>query len=125
MNWFLAKLVFRIFCGNGNHPAQFEEQLRLISADDELHAFYKARLLGEGECRQGDQRTSAAVEWKFIDVIDLYAISEGSEGAETWSSIKEEANADLYIRSVKKSNRQLLDRSLNQFTDIKPGLIGT
>ena len=124
MNWFLAKLVFRIFCGNGNHPAQFEEQLRLISADDELHAFHKARLLGEGECKQVDQRTSAGVEWKFIDVVDIYALSECSEGAEAWSCIKEEASADLYIRSIKKSSTQLLDRSLNQFTDTKLQFIG-
>ena len=49
MKWFLAKLVFRIHCGNGNHTPQFDEQLRLIYAEDELHAFHKARLLGEGD----------------------------------------------------------------------------
>ena len=49
MKWFLAKLVFLIHCGNGNHTPQFDEQLRLIYAEDELHAFHKARLLGEGD----------------------------------------------------------------------------
>ena len=32
MNWYLAKIVYRIICGQGNHTAQFDEQLRLIQA---------------------------------------------------------------------------------------------
>ncbi|RYY10197.1 MAG: DUF4288 domain-containing protein, partial [Chitinophagaceae bacterium] len=27
MNWYLAKLIFRIVCGQGNHTPQFDEQL--------------------------------------------------------------------------------------------------
>ena len=30
MNWYLAKIVYRIICGDGNHTAQFDEQLRLV-----------------------------------------------------------------------------------------------
>ncbi|MFA6946933.1 MAG: DUF4288 domain-containing protein, partial [Pedobacter sp.] len=33
MNWYVAKLIFRITCRNGNHQPQFDEQLRLISAE--------------------------------------------------------------------------------------------
>ncbi|MEP7129294.1 MAG: DUF4288 domain-containing protein, partial [Chitinophagales bacterium] len=29
MNWYLAKIVFRIICGDGLHQPQFDEQLRL------------------------------------------------------------------------------------------------
>ena len=46
MNWYVAKIVFRIMSGDGNHHAQFDEQLRLISADDELQAFEKATAIG-------------------------------------------------------------------------------
>jgi hypothetical protein len=49
MEWYLAKLVYRIICGSGEHTAQFDEQLRLIYAEDELHAFNKAQLIGEKE----------------------------------------------------------------------------
>lgn len=42
MNWYLAKMVFRILCGDGNHRAQFDEQLRLISAVSREEAFHKA-----------------------------------------------------------------------------------
>ena len=46
MNWYVAKIVFRIISGEGNHNAQFDEQLRLISAEDERQAFEKATVLG-------------------------------------------------------------------------------
>ena len=39
MNWYVAKLVFRVISGAGDHQAQFDEQLRLINADNELSAF--------------------------------------------------------------------------------------
>ena len=48
MNWYLAKMVYRIICGDGNHTPQFDEQLRLIKAQDEFHAFQKiVKLIGE------------------------------------------------------------------------------
>ena len=47
MNWYLAKIVYRIICGNGDHAAQFDEQLRLIYATNKEDAFYKAQLTGK------------------------------------------------------------------------------
>ncbi|MEO7488001.1 MAG: DUF4288 domain-containing protein [Ferruginibacter sp.] len=123
MNWFLAKLVFRIVCGSGTHAAQFEEQVRLIYADDELHAFHKARLLGDGEClREGNL---AGVQWKFIDVCELHLLAQSTDGVEIFSTIKEEANAEPYIRNVQKTATQLLQRSLHQFTCLNSMAIGT
>ena len=49
MKWYLAKIVFRIICGDGKHVAQFDEQLRLISAPDEEKAFEKAQDMGRKE----------------------------------------------------------------------------
>ena len=46
MNWYVAKIVFRIVSGDGNHHAQFNEQLRLISAESEHQAFEKAAAIG-------------------------------------------------------------------------------
>jgi hypothetical protein len=47
MNCYLAKIVYRIICGEGKHMPQFDEQLRLIYAEDDFHAFQKARIIGE------------------------------------------------------------------------------
>jgi hypothetical protein len=41
MKWYVAKLVFQIICGEGNHTAQFDEQLRLVQSEDEDSAFAK------------------------------------------------------------------------------------
>ena len=49
MNWYLAKLVYQFTCENMAAATQFNEQFRLIFAEDSLHAFYKARLIGERE----------------------------------------------------------------------------
>jgi len=66
MKWYLAKLVYRILCGDGNHTAQFDEQLRLINAQDELHAFQKARSLGHREQDNFLNAVNKPVIWKFI-----------------------------------------------------------
>jgi hypothetical protein len=124
MNWFLAKLVYRIFCGNGPHMPQFEEQLRLICADDELHAFHKARLFGEGDCLKNKGESAVDVKWKFIDVTELHSLTGFTDGAEICSAIREETDADLYIRRTKRNATRILQQSLHQFTDINTIFVG-
>ena len=46
MNWYIAKLVFRIVCGEGQHTPQFDEQLWLIAAHSQQEALQKAKLNG-------------------------------------------------------------------------------
>jgi hypothetical protein len=49
MQWYLAKLVFQIICGDGNHRPQFDEQLRLhMQKIKKLH-FAKAGNLAAGK----------------------------------------------------------------------------
>jgi hypothetical protein len=119
MDWFLAKLVFRIHCGNGNHAPQFDEQLRLIYAEDELHAFHKARLLGEGDRivpETEDINSLVNVTWKFLDVIELHPLVNFIDGAEIYSVKREEDDANMYIRNIQKAATQLLQHGLHQFT---------
>jgi hypothetical protein len=49
MNWYLAKFVFRIICGDGDHSPQFDEQLRLVAGNSKEEAFRKAREMGRKE----------------------------------------------------------------------------
>ncbi len=115
MKWFLCKLVFQVICGSGEHTPQFDEQLRLVCAEDELHAFHKARLLGEGDCLTQDGENCIAVQWKFIDVCALHQLQMETDGAEIFSTIKEEADASVYIRRIQKSAGRLLEEGLQQF----------
>ena len=102
MNWYLTKLVFRIICGEGQHTPQFDEQLRLVKAGDEEDAFKKAMLLGEQEEDGFYNQQQKLVQWKFINVAELYKLSGLLDGAELYSRIQETDNADLYIELINK-----------------------
>jgi hypothetical protein len=97
MNWYLGKLVFRIICGEGNHTAQFEEQLRLIAAADKQEAFFKARQIGKASEEVFINIKEQLVKWKFINVSELYKLNGWIDGAELYSRTDESDDADNYI----------------------------
>ena len=114
MKWYLAKLVYRIVCGEGNHKPQFDEQLRLIYAEDDLHAFQKARTTGHHEEDLFLNNAQKLVHWKFIDVAELHPLNELTDGAEIYSRICEEDDADTYIKIIHKRAAHLLENSTYQ-----------
>ena len=86
MNWYLAKVVYRIVCGEGNHLAQFDEQLRLIAGENKEETFFNSK--------------EQLVKWEFVNVSELYLLSELIDGAELYSRIEEKENADAYVYTV-------------------------
>jgi len=101
MNWYLAKIVYRIHCGtDGDQHAQFDEQLRLISAANETEAFEKATGIGQQEQEIFLNKQEKLIEWKFINVSELYQLSALIDGAELYSRIQETDNADLFTELV-------------------------
>jgi hypothetical protein len=119
MNWYLAKLVYQFICGTGMHSAQFNEQLRLIVAEDGLHAFYKARLIGERETLD-ITNDGMNIKWKFIDVVEILPVDNLSDGAELWSFMIEDVNAEQYIRATKQKAISLLQEGM---MDMEKGMI--
>ncbi|WDF56478.1 DUF4288 domain-containing protein [Mucilaginibacter sp. KACC 22063] len=97
MNWYVAKIIFRILCNDGNCQAQFDEQLRLISAQTKSEAFEKAIAFG----RQNEDRflndDRQKVKWSFVNVADINEISGLKDGVELYSNIHEATDADLYV----------------------------
>jgi hypothetical protein len=114
MKWYLAKIVYRIICGEGDHKPQFDEQLRLIHAEDDFHAFQKARTIGHLEEDTFLNNSQKLVHWKFIDVSELHALNELTDGAEIYSRICEEDDADDYIKIIHKRSAHLLENSSYQ-----------
>ena len=100
MNWYLSKIVFRIICGEGQHTPQFDEQLRLIAAKDEKEAFEKALAIGEREQDGFYNHEQQLVQWKFINVAELYLLSGLLDGAEMYSRIQETDDPEEYIDVV-------------------------
>ena len=114
MKWYLAKLVYRIICGDGTHTPQFDEQLRLIFAEDDLHDLQKARTTGHLEEDNFLNNIQKPVHWKFIDVSELHPLSELIDGAELYSRICEEDEAERYIKVTKQRASYLLESSMHK-----------
>jgi hypothetical protein len=118
MSWYLAKIVYRIICGQGNHTAQFDEQLRLIEADNSQEAFQKAKELGVKEEDKFSNEDQKLVQWKFINVAELYKLSGLLDGAELYSRVQETDNADLYIELTNRKAAHILHNCKHQFLEI-------
>ena len=114
MKWYLAKIVYRIVCGDGNHTAQFDEQLRLIEAEDDMHAFQKARIMGDKEEDNFLNDVQKPVQWKFMDVTEIHALNELIDGAEIYSVITEKEVAEKYIYVIKERSKYLHEACLQK-----------
>jgi hypothetical protein len=111
MNWYLVKIVYRIICGDGSHIAQFDEQLRLISAPGEEQAIYKAKQIGIAEAENFYNNKIQLVQWQFVTISELYKLDEWLDGAEMYSSVKEIDDPDSYISLLQAKAASLRQES--------------
>jgi hypothetical protein len=118
MNWYLTKLVFRILCGEGNHTPQFDEQLRLIEACNEEEAFKKASSLGTREQDEFYNQQLKLVQWRFINVSELYKLSGLMDGAELYSRVQETDNPDGYIELTHKKAAHIRSNTTHKILEI-------
>ena len=118
MNWYLAKIVYRIICGNGDHTPQFDEQLRLINASNKEEAFYKAQQTGKKEEETFYNLKEELVQWQFINVSELYKIGEMIDGAELYSRIEEKDDGDLYAEVIHKKAQGILQSESHQLLQL-------
>jgi len=113
MKWYVAKLIFRITCGDGNHLPQFDEQLRLISAKNDQEALSKARKIISQEQNALENSDDKAFRWNFINMTELYQLDELKDGSEIYCNIMEVNDADQYIEM---SNQKALLIEQNHIT---------
>ena len=118
MKWYLAKMVFRIICGQGDHTPQFDEQLRLVAGNSKEDAFKRALEMGNKEQDTFYNRKEQLVQWQFINVSELYLLDELIDGAELYSRIEEKENADAYIYTVNQKASNLLFNHTRQLLQI-------
>lgn len=100
MHWYIAKVVFNIVSGAGDHKPQFDEQYRLVKAETRKDAFEKAIAIGKNEEEILVNTKREIVRWDFIDVSELYLINELQDGMELFSSIQEQTDRKAYIETV-------------------------
>ena len=118
MSWYLAKLVFRIICGEGDHTPQFDEQLRLIAANSKEDALMKGQDIGKQEEETFYNRRQQLVQWQFINVSEVYRLSELIDGAELYSRIEERDNAEVYIHIVNQKAENILFSQTHQLLEL-------
>jgi hypothetical protein len=114
MKWYLAKIVFRIQSGIGDHKPQFDEQLRLIAAGNEAEAFEKATVIGENEEDSFYNLKQELVQWQFINVPEIYQLKELEDGAELYSRINEVDDGAAYIKFVHRKAESIKQKQLHQ-----------
>ena len=118
MNWYIAKMIFRIICGNGNHTAQFDEQLRLITADNKEEAIRKSQQMGMREDEIFFNQYQQLVHWQFITTSELLKLDELVDGAELYSRIVENENADSYLHIVHKKAEHICNGNTHEMLNL-------
>lgn len=87
MRSFTAQLIYRIICDEA-FTEQYEEQWRIVFANDENAALAEARRLGiEEECSFAD-RHGRTIRWEMIAVKELKEVNM-KHGALIFSVVKE------------------------------------
>jgi|JI6StandDraft_1071083.scaffolds.fasta_scaffold337241_2 hypothetical protein len=105
MENYIARLVFEI--KNQSKFRQFDEQLRWIEATDFNDALEKALLLGSSETDEFLSIDSSKVLWEFIAVTALMDIKSLSHGSEILYCIKEESEAESYVKTMRLKQNAL------------------
>lgn len=87
MNPYTAQIIYRIKCESIG-TEQYDEQWRLIFAEDDRDALYKARVIAKKEEATFVDRHGRTVQWELIAVKDLQSV-DLAHGALLFSSVKE------------------------------------
>ncbi len=109
MNWFVAKLIFKVETPDSRY-AQFDEQLRLIEAINEDLALEMAHQIGLMQQEEIVHSNNHSVHWKFVAVTEIQNIGEIAHGTEIHYKITEPEQAEQYLALVQAKAMQLKNR---------------
>lgn len=111
MNWYLAKLVFRILITDSEtQPLQFDEQVRLVRGNNPEEALLKARTIGHEEAEEFLNTSKKMIKWEFIDVSQLSEVEELRDGMEVFSRTEEVEEPDGYLHTVKRMAESIVNK---------------
>jgi hypothetical protein len=113
MNIYLSKLVFNILIDNNKQAQQFDEQIRIIQAQDLESAFLKAKAVGKKEEETFLNEKNQLVSWKFIDVADIYPIQNYKDGEQIYSNTHEISDGDAFIKYTQEKSLLIQTNFLN------------
>jgi hypothetical protein len=74
--------------------------------------------MGKSEEESFLNRKQQLVQWQFINISELYHLSELIDGAELYSRIEERENADAYIYTVNQKAENLFYSQTQQLLQL-------
>ncbi len=110
LHWFLAKIVFEIKIEEQSSAPQFEEQFRLIKADELDWAIEKATILSKMEACSFLNDRNQKVEWEFVEIVELLPLDGIDDGMQLYTQTEEPENVNSYIEVIKKKAKRLNDK---------------
>jgi len=111
-------MIFRLQYVGGNPTLQFDEQIRIIEAEDKLEAFHKARRIGHLEEDPVPHTPEKPVWWQFVDITSLIKLEPHKDGAEIFSHIHEVDQAELYLKKIRINAKAILEGCLEETLEI-------
>jgi hypothetical protein len=102
---FLAKLVFSI--SSTNDCFHYDDQLRVIMANNKHEALMKAKILGIKEEEHFMLESITSVSWKFVDVMDIKELHDLEDGMELYSHTRENEPNNAYENYVVQTANSL------------------
>jgi hypothetical protein len=109
MNWYLGKIIFRIIYERSGKNL-FDEQFRLILAENERDAFARAQRIGLAEEESFKDGRQRSVQWQFLGVAELSNIKELCDGVELISKTEEPEDEANYISLLQLKNSEIQQR---------------
>ncbi|MBC7861764.1 MAG: DUF4288 domain-containing protein [Bacteroidia bacterium] len=111
---FIAKIVFKINTSADSTVATFDEQLRWIDAENRTEAMLLAQKIGKGEDEKISTDKNDLIHWQFIDVSELWEVSESENGRLLYSFSNAENEPADYIKFVKLRAQKLKTPALHE-----------
>ena len=107
MKWFAVNCIYQIIFGDGLHSPQFNEQVRLIEAENIRDAITKAKQFASGYNPSFRNSEGKNVVWNFVDVGGIIEIKQPKDGVEVSSKILEPESIEAYLKNLKYRNKIL------------------
>ncbi len=114
MKWYVARFLYQIIPEGHSQTNQFDEQVRLVRADDPAWAWEKAHVLGRlGECRIINEK-SVPLQWKFVSITNMYPLHELADGGELFSDTWHMADGEEFVQKIQTQSVMAKDWLLSR-----------
>lgn len=115
MKSYIVKLIYNIQIGNGSHNSQFDEQTVFLNANNFEDAFYQARAQGKRMEDKFSNHADEQVEWKFVDVLDVFELSRFKNGEPLYTTTHETTDSSTFIKFIQHKS-QIVQTKLLSFS---------